>query len=219
MFEATHLIGFGADAASAVPSYSYRTHAEDFTDLTTYTFASQDIGTASATRYVVVTVFGRHTAAFTFSSVTVAGVSATSVVEQANAGSRLGIFIAAVPSGTTGNVVVTASGGIVRCGIGVYALYDLSSSTAITTNSSTASPAALSVNVTPGKILIAAAYTNGGSGNQLTWSGATEDFDVNLEVGTSSSASLLTSTTETPRTVTGAYGTASVQVAVSALFG
>jgi hypothetical protein len=206
---------------SVPPSFSYRTHAESSSDLSTYTFTAQDIGTASATRYVVVGIAIRTAGANpTFSSVTIGGVSATLVVQAVNSVSdwtRTGIFIAAVTTGTTGDVVVTLSSAAARCGISVYALYDLTSATAITSATSTASPGSLNVNVTPGKVLVAHAYDN--SNTAMAWTGATEDFDVALEGGQHSSASLLTSTTETPRTVSVSYGTGSVPAAVAALFG
>lgn len=114
---------------SAAPTLTYRTHAESSSALTTYTFAAQAIGTASADRHVIVGICGTA-GTRTVSSVTIGGVTASHVVTQQNGASTASIYFANVPSGTTADVVVTWSAGQNSCGIGVWTATALSSSTA-----------------------------------------------------------------------------------------
>ena len=105
------------------------------TDLTTYTFSAQTLGEAHATRKIIVAIAGVSGATSrTISSVTVDGVTATAVITRINSGnSRNGhasIYIADVPSNTTGDVVVTWSGSMLNTMIGLYSAINFSSSTA-----------------------------------------------------------------------------------------
>ena len=95
------------------------------TDTTTYTFTAQNLGTAAADRTIIVVGHARvgSVPGVTVSSVTVGGVSATIDVSkvQATANSTVAFIArAAVPSGTTGDVVVTLSSGALRAAIALY---------------------------------------------------------------------------------------------------
>jgi hypothetical protein len=182
----------------AIPSVSYRTTAAVSASGSSFTFTSQDIGTASAKRYVVCAYRGTGIV----SSVTIGGVTATAL-------STFGpnFYIAAVPTGTTANVVVNVTVNTSHViTIALWAVYNISSPAAQAVTTSTASPAALSLNVPSRGIVIAEAC--GGNNSGGTWSGATEDFDQTSSVNDipRTGASIAATTPGAPRTVTCTYG-------------
>jgi hypothetical protein len=96
------------------------------TNLTTYTFTAASLGTAHADRYVIVGVASVAGFARTISSATIGGVAATLNHNQ-NLGFTGRIISAAVPTGATGDVVLTFSGAMTSCAIGVWAAYNIGS--------------------------------------------------------------------------------------------
>jgi hypothetical protein len=115
----TQLIGFGAGGSNL--NLSYLTKAASATDLTTYTFSTLSLGAVAGDRYIIVGVAGAVGAARTISSVTVGGVGATAVAyNQTPTYAKSAIYIAAVPTGTTGDVVVVWSAGMADCGVTLY---------------------------------------------------------------------------------------------------
>ena len=196
-------------AMGAGPTLSFRASGSSTSDLTTYTFAGVDIGTAATNRHVVVGVQGSGGTARTLSSVTVAGVTATILVEATDTGGggedHVALVIAAVPTGTTGDVVVTWSGAFARGAYGVWAVYGLESPTPVDTTQSTASPGALSVDTTADSIVIAVSAPNNSS--TTAWSGVvTENFDVAaFETQGWTGASAAKVAAATPATVTATY--------------
>lgn len=185
MLASSHLIGFASvtEAAGAPASLAFQSQYNDSGDLSSYTFSGAALGTAAATRRIVVAVGVANSTPPTVTALTVAGVSAASPVAQLGAAGAFrvssSIWIADVPTGTTGDIVITLSGASFRCGIGVWAVYDLASSTATATGSSTSSTASENVNVSAGGVLIgySCSFTSG-SARSYTWVGPTEDFDV-----------------------------------------
>jgi hypothetical protein len=170
------------------------------TDTATYTFSSQDIGTAAGDRRVVVmwAVWAQNTTN-TVTGVTIAGVAATiGQLTSAGGGSlfRLGYAIANVPSGTTGNVVISMSGsGGFNASIGVWAVYGLLSSTPTATGADNAlagdATANISLAIQAGGVAIGA-HQDVSNAATRTWSGLTEDYDV---AGTENNARSGASTT------------------------
>jgi len=161
----------------------------DSTNNTTYTFSGQNLGTASADRVIIVKVSGSNTGgANTVSSVTVGGITATAVKELSFLSSAhyVGLFIASVPTGTTGNVVVTFGSGFARAGIALWAGTGLSSNTPTATNSAStadgANPApSTTVNVSADGFVIAGSYTNNNGAPTWAWTGVTEKFETVVE--------------------------------------
>lgn len=98
----------------------------------TVTLTSQSLGTANATRRIVVAVARYRNDSSLTPTVTVAGITATRLVGWAGNYNTTNIYIADVPTGTTGNIVVTNAvdhyNGVT---ITWYALYDLGSSAAV----------------------------------------------------------------------------------------
>ena len=187
-----------------MPSLVYRTHATDATDQTTYSFASVDIGAADATRYVIVALAARNsTADRTVSSATIAGVSASIVADGSAANTQCAILMAAVPTGTTGTIAITFSAAQLRCGIAVWAAYNLRSATAIATLA-TAS-ATLNVNAVTNGFVVG--ITSGISQTPV-WSGLTEvlvdtSIETTFEMG-AASASLVAEATPRAISISGA---------------
>ncbi len=157
-------------------SCSYVTSAVSASDLTTYTFSSQSLGTAASNRYIIVAVMARAASSQTISTATIAGVTATQLIDfGATNTSNAGFLIAPVPTGTTGDVVVTFTGAMVRCAIGVYRVVNLKSITPVDTATSEATPLAGTVDATDGGFVIGAVFS-GGSITGITWTGATQSY-------------------------------------------
>lgn len=95
----------GVGGAAPDPAWLYSNSTTGTT-----TFSSVGLGTAHSSRFIIVGVQFDINAATTVSSVTVAGVSATKVTSSVS-GAWYGIEMwgASVPTGSTGDIVVTTS--------------------------------------------------------------------------------------------------------------
>lgn len=191
-------------------------------DATTHTFSGENLGTASADRYIIVNVSGRSgVAGRTISSVTIGGVTATESVQAGDANNKsvAGIYIANVPTGATGDIVVTFSGSKV-CGIGVYHATNLASTTPTDTGSDTSgtSPLSDTLNINAGGFAIACSLEFDPS---MTWTNLDEDYD---EVATGSNpyhsgASKTFDTEQTALSITGDWGISNAPILVMASWG
>jgi hypothetical protein len=211
---ARHLSG-----APAAPSISYRAAPGSASDLSTYTFSGVSIGTAGANRHVIVGIMSLadNLGVTGISSVTIGGVTATTqvAVNDTATGSFSALVIAAVPTGTTGDVVVNMTTTQARLRIGVWAAYDLTSPTAVTTNQSkNANPSVLNINTQAGDIVVGVGFNN--TASSVSWTGATERFDASLEGANESGADHVATTAESPRTLSLAWTSYSRNSAVSA---
>lgn len=184
-------------------------HGVSGSDTNTFTFSGVSFGTATADRLVIVGVGMTATSLATISSVTIGGVTATSIVEKPhNAGGvyvHSGIFIAAVPTGATGDIVVTWSGTVLRCGFVAWEAHNLTSATPFDSDSSSASPATAGLNVKTDGIAVAYEQAYASAAPGFSWTNLTEDGDEAVEgVGNShhTAASANTASDETPRTIT-----------------
>lgn len=123
MLMVNQLAGFNAGGGSSF-ALSYLGEAGDGTDLTAYTFASKTLGDAAADRKIIVGVVRDGGSARTVSTLTVGGVSASLLIAQAGGVNTVSaeMWWATVPTGTTGDIVVTFSGGASRCGINWWRL-------------------------------------------------------------------------------------------------
>lgn len=154
---------------------------------TNYTYTAQGIGTAAANRYVIVCASSANSAAArSVSSLTIQGISATKLVEAQGSSATSGldsIWIAAVPTGTTGDVVVNYSGAMIQSEIFVYSVTGLLSTTPVATytDSSAASGTRTfsSVNEPANGFTIGlAGIRSTGADQVMTWSGLTEDAET-----------------------------------------
>lgn len=159
---------------------SYITRAESTSNLTTYSFTSQSFGDEASDRQIIIAVNGyRSTAQADLSSATIGGVSATLSASRVSANDVSAIFIANVPTGTTGTVSVTFGTDQTEAAIAIYRA---------TATSTTATNAGSEVNEDPISAtiasipkyhyLIASAMVNASA--TATWTGATEAYDDTL---------------------------------------
>lgn len=163
-------------------------------DLTTYTFAGQATGTADAGRTIICAVhamMATQDSTYGLVSVTINGVAA--VIEHFYALSStslpttlVGIATATVPTGTTGDVVVTLSEASVRCQVALWRATGLSSNIPWAVEGGNANGHDPKI-ATPGGIVIAIATNNGAT--TTTWPEMTEDYDDTVETMTFSAAS------------------------------
>jgi len=123
---------------SAATSISFTDTASNTTNTDAYTFTGQSIGSAASNRIVVVSVY--LIGVSSTKTVTIGGIAATEAVTNyySTPNTFLGIYYAAVPTGTTATVFVESSGKANRCAISVYRLIPSYSSSALYTVSTTA---------------------------------------------------------------------------------
>ena len=203
-------VNYTAAAAVTFTDSSVNTTAQ-----TTYTFSSQAIGTASTDRVVAVGVSAGNSPN-AVSTMTIGGVSAVKAIDVTN-GTETELWYATVPTGTTGDVVIVFAGGKGRCGIGVWAM------TGVTgvgnTNTSISSTSTLTVSGRNDAIVLG--VWGGKDHASVTWSGLTEDFDIDITgAGSqyiSGASKKLTATGSNTVTVTPNVGATEV-AAISAVF-
>src|SRR5690606_34181733 len=102
----------GVVSGGYVPWVKHLEALGDTSDASTYTFSSASLGRPHATRKIIAAVATRGSpSSHNVNSVTVAGISATSVLTLSFNGNnnKLTFWVASVPTGTSGNIVVTLS--------------------------------------------------------------------------------------------------------------
>lgn len=149
-----------------------------------------DLGTADSTRVIAVLIGFNLDVEETITGITIGGVTATIPVAQYSDGSfPVLLAYAAVPTGATGDIVITFSGSVSAWALThVYALYNVTPAPRETgyKSSTTAFP---SITFATGDIGLFIDY----DGGARAWTNATEDFDDS----TTSTASRNTSGTVT----------------------
>jgi hypothetical protein len=184
----------------AAASVSYRANYSSTTDASTYTFTASDIGTETNRSAIVIAV---HTTSNGPSSVTVGGTGATQI-NTTGATLITSLWRVSGVSGTTADIVVNIGGGnATRCLIGVYALYNLRSSTPVdnsTTSTLSGTSLTRTISTVVDGVIIGAASANA-SGRTYTWTGATENYDTVIETASSFSGASNTTTSNTTTTV------------------
>lgn len=153
-------------------------HDASASDLTVYTFAGQALGSAASDRRILVLV-GTSGNTRTVSTLTIGGVSATQIHQVTNGNATVEAWSAIVPTGTTGDLVVTWSGITSRCVFSLYPLYDGRGS-AYDTGDSVADPFTDTINVPAHGACFGLAVDDANPVTH-TWSGLTEAVDSNLE--------------------------------------
>jgi len=153
-------------------------------DLSTYTFTGVNFGKPSARRMVIVGFRGTALGGSLDNpdACTIGGVAAT-LAREGQGGTFVQLWIAAVPAGETGNVVVSRSGGSMTAGcIAVWAAYNLSSAIPFDTmyqnvGSASGHTINLSLNTPPNGIVVGLASSSYSGAHTCTWTGLTEDVD------------------------------------------
>lgn len=183
--------GFGSSVApyyktSGTPfSITFISSANNTTGSTSFTFTAQNIGTADATRIVVVGI-AHATNGAAVSTVTIGGVTATQAPSAAvatnGAGTGVDIWYLAVAAGTTADIIVSFGVSVEgRCAIDVYRVAGTGAAFSAANNNSTASSvttlgAAATVPAGGGAIAILSAH---GSVNAATVTGTNLTIDQN----------------------------------------
>jgi hypothetical protein len=180
---------------------AYLQSATSSSDLSTYTFSAQNLGTAASDRYIIVGVTHRGTGVI--STVTVDGIAAAELVVIANGSTQVGLYLASVPTGTSGDVVVTLSTTTNRCGVHMWRAVGLGEASAFDTLAIAANILQGAVEVPAGGFTVAVALNS--QSDTFTWTGLTEDHDSVADV-TMSAASKSSSSAE-GITVSLSYGT------------
>ena len=158
----------------------------DGTDQTTFTFASKTLGAAQSDRVIVVGVTGIGTtgAARSISSVTIGGVTATEIHTETNSHQVVAQYAAVVPTGTTGDIVVTWNTTMNQVGVGWWRLpgADIASVAAAgDENGAADTTQTASVNVAAGSFVIANSYNVNSSAATASYDTLDEDYDSNVD--------------------------------------
>mgnify|MGYP003653684990 CR=1 FL=1 len=171
--------------AAAVLSVGFVTSVVSGTNATTsLTFSSVSFGAAAADRQIVVLAGASMDAVATITGVTIGGVTGAALVTATSAGRNANMYIASVPSGTSGDIVIsinTATGE--AWGIGVYRVTGTASTTpsdTATQTSNSPEPIALTLSCPAGGAIIAGGITNDGYAG--VWANATERYDEVMEL-------------------------------------
>lgn len=183
----------GASAAAAA-TLTYQTITTHPTEGQTVTFTGAAIGTASSDRrvFVVIPYYNGGSSNISIASVTIAGTLATIHCQAFEVGTYRGgcaIVSAAVPTGTTADIVVTfasSGGGYYRPRIAVYRVTGLQSAVAQDTVTETggayAYPRAKNINVVKDGIVLVGCCMYGDA-LPLTLSGVDQDYVVTVLSG------------------------------------
>lgn len=205
--------GRRAAAGASVLDVSFLTSNGGPFGSTTHSHTSLSFGAAAANRHIIVCVSYEHADNRTISSMTVGGVYSATRAAQSTASAAQAnceIWIAAVPTGTSGTVAVTFSGSTSRSAVSLYRAIGLSSATPTATaadNAHTANLMDVSLNTPSGKSIVIATVCDRISGQSVTYAGVTGGADFVYDSGAHhSSGSHLSTGAETPRTVTGTFG-------------
>jgi hypothetical protein len=175
------------------PSGVARTATDNFSfnNSGSYTETGADIGSAVADRLVFVGLCGLNTSNDGIDSMTIGGVAATlasSVVRAAGSAFVFSeIWWAAVPTGTTANIAMVFTGDDVAAQAAVYRVTGADTVAPIASqNTGNVASGNVSAAVTIGNntAVIAAAYCGIDTADvAITWTNATEDYDLALDIG------------------------------------
>ena len=181
----------------------------------TYTFSSQDIGTAASNRNIIVVAStGGGTAACDFAATcTVGGTSIPRIVDlEGEANNDISVYQGVIASGTSADIVFTVSGNTMeKCGLAVHALYGdkVSLNDTYTQAATTAAPSG-AVDVPAGGVIIAANKIQGnGTARTTSWTNATEVYDQTIEANSDPDTQSGTYTSYTSAATVTVTGTAS----------
>ena len=117
------LAGINKESGDSSVSLEYRDNSfRDGLSVSSMTFNSLDIGSASADRYVVCIVHMFAVADFQATSVTIGGVSAQELVGTTGGdiNTYIGIWAAKVPTGTTASITITSSASAPTYGVSTW---------------------------------------------------------------------------------------------------
>jgi hypothetical protein len=172
-----------------------------------HTYSGETLGPEHSTRLIIVAV--GYASATAIPSVTVAGVSATKIADVTTLSQHSELWALALPSGTTGDVVLGAGTGTWSSFIAVYSAVYLSSHTATDTSTDTTGDINMSLDVSAYGVVVAMIFVGSfGSPGTADWTGVTEDHESTVPQSLRSTASTtVTSPTTLAIDCTGMSGT------------
>lgn len=180
MLRVNQLVGSGAGGGKQTPVTFIGTGSKT-TAATSWTFTAQNIGVASAKRYVIVVALVRDAGSQSISNITINGAATTVLASRGSASYFGAIRISSAPvtTGTTANIVVSVTDTSNAIAIAVYTCEDISSFTPVGTVNVTENDPSETIALSDGGFVLAAAW-NGSAGASVTWTGLTEDADFEV---------------------------------------
>lgn len=206
---------------------SFKSSAVDATNKTAsgvYTFSSMVFTGEASDRYGLAYLGCRSSSVGTpdIASVTIAGQAATRIATRGTAGvTRSDFFItdAPVTTGTTATVIVTLGSGaqtIQSCGVALFALFGISSTTPSDTAGATGSTThTLTFDIAASGVGVAGITVSSGTNRTITWSGTSGVVEDNDEVAENGSSSFSTATGSTAGTNVTAIATFSGSITLA----
>jgi len=190
------LTGFGAGGSGR--EFAYVTSSEISGTASTFNFGSLSLGLPDTDRLIVVSAcYDSSGASVAPVSLTVGGVSATKLVQLVGAGSGSSVWVAAVPTGTTGNVTFTSGGSETGCAVHIYRLVGYQSAAYATASSGTGNPVSTTINVIANGVVIAGILIDNGAPGTNLWTNLTENYDsatIGGSAGTTAASALFSTT-------------------------
>ena len=208
-----NVLGFGVGAAAPAPlEQSFLSSAVVAApNATAFTYSSVSLGAAASDRFILVGTSGAAAvvSATVVSSLTIGGVTATELVTLNHGGDVLyhsGFFGATVPTGTSGDIVVTWTTTMSQNGIGVWRLTGANTTPHDSaTDPQDAGGLTVDVDVEAGGAIFGYCSTDTVAG--FSWTGLTENFDEEVDSGwyhSGANAGFESAVTDQTITVTGA---------------
>jgi predicted MFS family arabinose efflux permease len=179
----------GVRPARKTISCARTANASNGSDLTSYTFSSQSFGavaTGTDVRWIMVaaSIGAGPSGNAKITSMTIGGVEADivgfSTIEPTTGTLYTVIAIALVPTGTTGNVVVTITDGTAGyCGIVVYRVLNLQGTKESEDKDAGVNPSVFDMSFSAGSLVLGLVSTRNSS--TATWVNLTEDYDDQVD--------------------------------------
>lgn len=163
------------------PKILYGSSDQDGTNLNDYSFTGMACGPAAPGRKIIVATLGRVP---TSSTCSINSASATRLAGFTQGASLLEFYGLEVPVGTTVDVAISFNATAARAALAVYSLYNASleiASGPVEIGNGSGTSLSAPLNVKRGYAVVGATVRDA-FGN-ITWSGLTEDADVNVESG------------------------------------
>ena len=224
-FQINGLIGFGAAAAGVAATISFTASTVQVATATTYTFLSQSFGTADPTRNILAAVTNERSGGSnaTVSSLSIGGIAASLVAGAQVAGADgCELWVAPVPTGTSGTVALTLANAALSVGVGLFATYNASATRTDVGTDTDSNPATFAIDIPAGGVAVAIGLQRSNSGATFTSSGLTENYDETVEAGdiyhTGASAAFAAAQTNLTISITSSDASVRAPVMVTASF-
>lgn len=221
MLESNHLIGFGAGGGftGAPISVSLVDSDAAASGGSPYTFSAMALGADAEDRIIAVAVAinGSSVTLSSATTVTIAGVVATAAKTTTGSSQAIGIFYAHVPSGASGDVVVTTGGTPAGCKVVVLRLAGGNNQVSDTgADAAIATSITLPADVVAGGALVAVSCNNGSK--TCAWTKATEVSDSVYDSSYASSVAANATATTATINVTATFSGSTTAKMIFAVF-